>query len=100
VNSTLILWFVNTSANSFETNYRMRGGNATGDFMSVIEQSRLGCLILLGRWSRFSQQSSAAATRVYFERRCMKFSFREFSEGMHSSLLTHLSQFLPTFSIL
>jgi hypothetical protein len=38
------------------------GGNATGDFMSVIEQSRLACLILLGRWSRFSHQSSAAAS--------------------------------------
>jgi len=34
------------------------------------------------RWNPFSQPLSAAAMPVCFERRCMKFTFREFSAGI------------------
>ena len=56
--------------------------------LSLSERLRPSCQIVSGRWSRFSWQSSAAAMPVYFAKRCMKFTFRGFSEGMLPSLPT------------
>ena len=53
---------------------------------------RRSCRIVSGRWSRFSQPSSAAAMPVYFERRCMKFTFLGFSGGMPPLRLRFLEQ--------
>ena len=44
--------------------------------------------IVSGTWSHFSWPSSAAAMPVYFAKRCMKFTFREFSEEMPPLQLT------------
>ena len=65
----------------------MLGRNAIGGSITTIERLRLSCQIVSGRWSHFSWPSSAAATPVFFERRCMKFTFRGFSGGMPHSLL-------------
>src|SRR5262249_55221811 len=68
-------------------NKRRRGRNVIGGSFTIIERLRRSCRTVLGRWSRFSQPSSAAAMRVCFERRCMKFTFRVFSGGMPASRL-------------
>ena len=60
----------------------MRGRNVIGGSIIIIERLRRSCRIVSGRWSHFSWPSSAAAMPVYFAKRCMKFTFREFSGEM------------------
>jgi hypothetical protein len=66
----------------------MRGRNVIGGSITIIERLRHSCQIVSERWSHFSQQSSVAVMPVYFERRYMKFTFREFSEEIPPLQLT------------
>jgi hypothetical protein len=89
---THILLFVNTLANSSEVNEARRGRNVIGGSMTIIGRSRHSYRIVSGKWNHFSQPWSAAAMRVYFESRSMKFTFREFSVEMLTLRLTFLER--------
>src|SRR5260370_21205885 len=86
------LSFVNTFANSFGVSEPELGGNATGGSIIIIGVWRPNCRKALGKWSHFSQPSSAAVTPVCFEKRSMMFTFRGFSGGMSTLRLRFLEQ--------
>ena len=87
-----ILWCANSLANSFEGKRRKHGRNATGASIIIIEPLRRSCLIVSGRWSRFSWRSSAGAMPGCFGRRCMKFTFHEFNGATRALRLLLLAR--------
>jgi hypothetical protein len=81
----------NGMANSFALNKPRRGRNAISGSIIIIGRLRPSSPIISGTWSHFSQPSSVAAMPDCFERRCMKFTFREFSGEMTPLRLTFLA---------
>src|SRR5215471_13499099 len=77
-----ILSCANTLVNNCGVNKRTLGRNVISGSFTTIEHLRHSCRIVSGKWSHFSQPSPAAVMPVYFEKRCMKFIFREFSGAM------------------
>src|SRR5215469_7878556 len=77
-----ILWFVSILVNSSGISKRMVGKNVIGGSFITIECLPRSCRTVSGRRSHFSQQLSAAAMPVCFERPCMKSTFHEFNGGM------------------
>jgi hypothetical protein len=73
------------------------GRNAIDGSTIIIEGSFPSCQIVSGTWSRFSYPLSAAAMPIYFVTPCMKFTFREFSGEMSTSLLISSGPEVPCF---